>query len=365
MSLFSFITDLFKSPPKPVPTKVLFIVKQRTLPHYDQVGRTVSTGLKNSAAFVVSMLNTHCSEIATAKLAEVVDNNCIDREVTLFKPDIVIIEALWVVPDKFDVLCRIHPKVQWIIRLHSDTPFLANEGIAIEWIRRYAFHPKVRIAANSERIYAELQPIIGKNNLVLLPNYYPVPLTIPPFKKHSPKGEINIGCFGAIRPMKNHLIQALSAIRFAEEKKLKLNFHINGNRTEERGDPVLKNIRSLFYNSKHELIEHPWKDHEEFLKTVELMDISMQVSLSKTYNIVIADSVVHNIPVVVSPEIKWVNSLFQACATSSYDIVKTLHRAWSGRKLRLQQLNSWGLNEYNEWAKWQWKTMIRSSKTVR
>lgn len=359
MSFFSFISDLFKPDPKPLPIKVLFIVKQRTLPHYDQVGRTVSTGLKNSAQFVVSMINSSLDINANAKLAEVVDNNCIDREVTLFKPDIVIIEALWVVPEKFQILQRIHPNVQWIVRLHSDTPFIANEGIAIEWIRRYAPFPNVKIGANSERIYHELQPIIGKRNLILLPNYYPVPCTIPKFKKHSPQGEINIGCFGAIRPMKNHLIQALSAIRFAEEKKLKLNFHINGNRTEEKGDPVLKNIRSLFHNSKHELVEHPWKDHEEFLKTVELMDISMQVSLSETYNIVIADSVVHNIPVVVSPEIKWINVLFQANATSSYDIVKTLHRAWAGRKINLQKTNLWGLDEYNGWARHNWKAMIK------
>ena len=359
MSFFSFISDFFKPETKPVSTKILFIVKQRTLPHYDQVGRTVSTGLKNSAQFVVSMLNSSRDINVIAKLAEVIDNNCIDREVTLFKPDIVIIEALWVVPEKFQVLQKIHPKVQWIVRLHLDTPFIANEGIAIEWIRRYARFSNVKIGANSERIYQELQPIIGKRNLVLLPNYYPIPPVIPSFKKLSPKGEINIGCFGAIRPMKNHLIQALSAIRFAEEKGFKLNFHINGNRTEERGDPVLKNLRSLFFNSKHSLVEHPWKDHNEFLKTVELMDISMQVSLSETYNIVMADSVIHSIPVVVSPEINWVNVMFQANATSSYDIVKTLHRAWSGRKLRLQKLNLWGLEEYNEWARHNWKSMIK------
>jgi hypothetical protein len=68
-------------------------------------------------------------------IIEVIDNNGIDREVTKYKPTHVIIEALWVIPSKFEILTKLHPNVKWIIRLHSEIPFLANEGIAMEWMK--------------------------------------------------------------------------------------------------------------------------------------------------------------------------------------------------------------------------------------
>jgi hypothetical protein len=63
-----------------------------------------------------------------SKLSVCTDNNDIDREVNLYKPTHVIIEALWVVPTKFAVLTKLHPKVQWILRLHSEMPCMAGAG---------------------------------------------------------------------------------------------------------------------------------------------------------------------------------------------------------------------------------------------
>ena len=123
--------------------KVLFILKKRQTSHTGYA--SVSSGLLNSAKFVSDMLNKNGIE---SHLVEVNDNNCIDREVTKFKPTHVIIEALWVVPQKFEVLTKLHPNVQWIIRLHSDISFLANEGIAIEWIYEYLKYPNVKVSAN-------------------------------------------------------------------------------------------------------------------------------------------------------------------------------------------------------------------------
>ena len=97
--------------------KVLFILKKRKSSHANY--SVVSSGLLNSATFVSSMLNKNGIE---SHLVEVIDNNCIDREVTKYRPTHVIIEALWVVPSKFEVLTRLHPNVQWIIRLHSGIP---------------------------------------------------------------------------------------------------------------------------------------------------------------------------------------------------------------------------------------------------
>ena len=63
------------------------------------------------------------------------------------------------------------------------------------------------------------------------------------------KSTIDIGAYGAIRPLKNQLLQALAAIKFAESIGKTLRFHINITRIENNGDPVLKNLRNLFSNS--------------------------------------------------------------------------------------------------------------------
>ena len=106
--------------------KILFICKQR----HDRYG--VSYGLLNSCKFLCNMLN----ELGIrAKVISVVDNNCIDKEVHQYKPTHVFIEALWVVPDKFKVLIPLHPSVKWYVRTHSNTLFLSNEGVAMQWIR--------------------------------------------------------------------------------------------------------------------------------------------------------------------------------------------------------------------------------------
>ncbi len=223
--------------------KVLFILKRREdygVEHYSHEGLT--TGLYNSAMFVKNMLQKNRVE---SKLIVVIDNNDIDREVTLFKPTHVIIEGLWVVPEKFEILKKLHPRVKWIIRIHSNTPFLANEGIAFDWIAKYTKYLNVKVATNAPQMHNELQlyvkqqysltPIKEENNVINLPNYYPekfVKKTASPFKNSE---YINIGCFGAIRPLKNHMTQAIAAVKFADRLNKKLIFHINVGRIEQNG----------------------------------------------------------------------------------------------------------------------------------
>jgi hypothetical protein len=109
--------------------RILFICKDRNTSY------TPSFGLLNSCKFICNALEKHYIE---CKVVAVVDNNAIDKEVTSFQPTHVFIEALWVVPSKFNVLCALHPNVKWYVRIHSKVPFLANEGMAMGWIRDYA-----------------------------------------------------------------------------------------------------------------------------------------------------------------------------------------------------------------------------------
>lgn len=324
-------------------SRVLFILKRREDysqdPSYSKQG--VSTGLWNSARLVCEMLNRNDID---SKLVEVIDNNCIDKEVTAYKPTHVIIEALWVVPDKFAILSKLHPTVKWVIRLHSETPFMANEGIAYEWIRDYLKYPNVILSANAKRMLQEVRFLVkeqhglsekeAKEKVIFLSNYYyPQNMHIPKIPKdHS---IINVGCFGAIRPLKNHMIQAIAALMFAKKLGRKLHFHINTGRNEMKGDPILKNLISMFEGLKdagHVLHLHQWMPHPEFLEVVKTMDIGLQVSFTETFNIVSADLAACNIPIVVSEEVMWAVP-FYASPTSSKDIVKKLEITWFFKKL--------------------------------
>lgn len=182
------------------------------------------------------------------------DNNDIDREVSKHKPKFVIIEALWVIPSKFSILTQLHKDVTWIIRLHSELPFLANEGMVLDWIGDYAGFNNVVIAANAPRALKDVIFFVKqkyalsdkdvKNKVIYLPNFYPHEFKNKILDKS--KDTVDVACFGAIRPLKNHIVQALAAVKFADKIGKKLRFHFNSGRIEMNGGPIVRNLQSMF-----------------------------------------------------------------------------------------------------------------------
>jgi hypothetical protein len=319
----------------------------------------VTSGLFNSASFVVNYLNENDFE---TKITPVVDSNQIDRVVSEFNPDIVIIEAIWVPPAKFKELFQIqrHKNRRWIVRLHSKAPFLANEGIATRWIKQYASirDLKIEIAPNTTELTEQLTYCFPSGKFIFLPNIYKAKTFTP--EKHVKSDDfIDIGSFGAIRPMKNTYQQAMAAIEFAEQINKTLRFHINGTRIEQSGDNVLKNIQALFEHSEHELIEHKWYKHDEFLEIASKMDIGMQVSFSESFNIVTADFVTAKVPIVASDDISWMPWIMKVSPTSHKGIVRKLKLAYKYRG-SITWLQSFSLNIYNIKAKLQWLFKIKN-----
>jgi hypothetical protein len=334
--------------------KVLFLLKRRedfNSKIHTKIGLT--TGLYNSAMFVNQML---IDSGIDSHLEVVIDNNDIDRMVTQYKPTHVIIEAIWVVPTKFDVLTKLHPSVTWIIRLHSEMPFMAGEGMAMDWLGDYVTFPQVNIAINAPRMLHEVSNYLKikqnwsdkqvNDRIIYLPNFYPKEYKKKKFKLED--RSINIGCFGAIRPLKNHLLQAFAAIEFANKHNLKLKFHINAGRIEMKGDPVINNLRGLFQqlaDSQHELIGHQWSERDDFLQLCSEMDIGLQVSFSETFNIVAADIISQGVPIVTSNEVPWTTSLCHADPTNSKHIVRALEDAYRFTQLNVK-LNQFHLRRY-------------------
>jgi hypothetical protein len=353
--------------------RVLFLTKKGQIysREYSTGEYVLSSGLRNSAQFVVDALIANGLE---AKLVQVIDNNDIDREVTRYRPSHVMIEALWVVPSKFEVLTKLHPNVQWVIRLHSEIPFLAQEGMAFEWLLKYLDYApapgsgrgNVLIAFNSIRTRDDFRRLLTAKygeeavttRTLYLPNCYDVLPLVEPTPKPDAGIAVDIGCFGAIRPLKNQLLQAVAAIVFADSRGLRLRFHINCTRVEQKGDPVLNNLVALFRHSPHELVSHEWHAHKDFLAIVQTMDVGLQVSFTETFNIVSADFASLGVPVVVSNEIPWVANFYKVPSpTSLEDIISKLEfaydtRSGSPRIINHAQLRHVAFHAEIEWLKY-------------
>lgn len=282
--------------------------------------------------------------LAVSEVAD--DNNCIDRLVTKHRPTHVIIEAYWVVPEKFDVLMPLHRDVRWIVRNHSEIPFISSEGIAMEWTRKY-LERGIEVMCNSPRAvsaYAMLAIVNGSNtsDVTYGPNAYPIP----------PMGNLgirdrcvqylDIGCFGAIRPLKNHLIQAFASLAVANDIGARLRFHINATRVEGNANSALKNLQGLFEDLPNaELVLHSWMDRSQFLEVMGTMDVSLQMSYSETFNIVTADAMYNGVPVVVSPEIPWIGAYAHRDPNDFIDIAggirEILFEGYAEKKHRLER----------------------------
>lgn len=313
--------------------RILFILKNResSWGEYSGTGN-FSSGLFNSANFAKEFLQ---SKGVDARLEHAIDNNCIDRLVAKHRPTHVIIEAFWVVPEKFDVLTKLHPSVKWIVRDHSHTPFLATEGIAFGWAMQYLEKPRVYLSCNHPEALKDMRALARakfplwdefevRSKVLYHPNMYNVEPSRRQVYENDPK-VLDVGCFGAIRPLKNHMSQAVAAIEYCRQRDLWLRFHINATRTEGNGDPVLKNLRSIFDEIPNaDLVEHGWLNHDDFLNLCAQMDVGLQVSYTETFNIVSADLVSQETPLVTSPEIEWVDETCYADPNNARSIIRAM-----------------------------------------
>jgi hypothetical protein len=173
------------------------------------------------------------------------------------------------------------------------------------------------------------------------------------------RGIIDIGCFGALRFLKNQCYQAICAMKAADELKKKLRFHITVNFDTDSKNPVLINLEQLFKNSHHELVKHDWLDNDKFNDIIKEMDMGLQISYTESFNIVTADFVNNNILIIVSDAIKWMPSFLK---TSSVDYDKTTRKIVEVYGIRndesLKTKCRQNLACYNRTSKGLWKKFI-------
>jgi hypothetical protein len=234
---------------------------------------------------------------------------------------------------------------------------MAGEGNAIDWIGDYSGFSNIIISCNAPRMMREITFYLKHRNrwteeeaaerTVYLPNYYPQDYKYKKFNRD--KSTIDISCFGAIRPLKNHLLQAFAAIEFAEQIGKKLRFHVNAGRIEMQGQPAINNLKNVFqqlHGTGHELVNHQWRPRDEFLDLCAEMDIGMQCNFSETFNIVGADLISQGVPLITNAEeIPWAIGGFSAKPSDSADIVKKLELTYKMPQLNVRT-HQWSLKNY-------------------
>lgn len=317
-------------------------------------------GLVNSCQFVVNALRAQGIE---AEVQQVPDYNHIDRVVHKYRPTHCFVEAIWVVPEKFRELAKLHPKVNWIVRIHSMIPFLVIEGMCFDWMNAYlklaSEGIKISLSCNNDKLLEDLRVVY--DNVSYTPNIYNPQHVAEPFELSIDKSPdvLNIGCFGALRPLKNHAQQALWAIKFADEHNKTLHFHVNVSDHEtNETTPVLKNLDNIFKGKKHKYFKHNWLPHPKFLYLVQQMDINMQISFTETFNIVAADSVQVGVPIVVSKEIDFVDESCRVNPSSPDDVFRALELCLFRGK-RLAARNKKLLSQSAKDSLTQWESFLK------
>lgn len=333
--------------------KILFLCKKRPSSYSGGF-----YGLSTSAKLVTNAIE---SDTIKCSIDFPVDGNDVDRCIYSAKPNLVIIEALFITPDKMAELAKLYPKIKFIIRVHSVYVFLSGEGCAFDWIYEYRKIPNVEVSFNHLEFSKDMEKLNCPNQY--LPNIYFQDYKIErKYNKYS-NDIINIGNFGHLRVLKNNIHQAIAAIRFADSIGKKLRFHINAHTDDGTVNNVLKNLKALFENSKHELIEHDWMNHTNFCKLVSTMDMGMCISLSESFCITAADMVYLNIPIVTSKEVKFISKLFQT-GNDTNQILRTMYLAYYGDRFNLQSLNRKLLDKHNNEALEIWKNYVSKSQPL-
>lgn len=341
--------------------KILFILKER--PYYTNNTSVKSYGLINSSLNLAMYLGDlgYAVDVVT-----VVDANGIDKVLYEYKPDIAIIEALWVPSFKLKELMEMprYKHIEFVIRIHSDVGFLSAETLSLTYINEYiALNKKKLTIAPNHKTFTEYLANALKHKLEYLPNIIHE-VEHEKWNSHNKHEShvINVGCFGALRLLKNQPFQALCAIKACDDLEKKLHFHITADVHKDTSiNPVIKNLEELFRNSPHKLVKHDWKENDDFIELIEQMDIGMQLSYTESFNIVTSDFINAEVPIIVSEAIWWMPNILKT-STIDYDaVVKkfiSVYRNLDSNFLRLLMRRS--LSKYNKGAKNAWDEFLES-----
>ncbi len=240
----------------------------------------------------------------------------------------VVISAPWLSIYDIECLVKNFSDIQFVILSHSNVGFLQADPYGVRLLRKYAelskTYKNLRVGGNSLR-FVEWFKISYNEDCVCLPNLYPTPKI--KSKMWSGNSPIKIGIFGAIRPEKNFMTAAASAIAIRSILKIPIEIHMSTG-GENCKSTTLQSITEMTENIEGvSLICHNWETWDKFIQLIKQMDLMFQLSYSESFNMITADGIFCGVPSVVSPVIYWAPDSWKT------DIDDTLKAAKVGIKL--------------------------------
>lgn len=275
------------------------------------------------------------------------------------QPSHVVIGAPWLPTlDLQAYLVFRFPHIQFAVVSHSNVGFLQEDPQAVHNFREDLDLEQGALnfsaAGNSQRFCRWVIAGYGRP-CTYLPNLYFLESDVPVYRRPWSGGKLQIGSFGAVRSLKNHISSAAAALILAESLHVPVDFHISVGRVEH-GKTVVRAIHEMLDNVPGiTVFNDEWYQWPKFRKLVRSMDLLMQPSHTETFNLVTADGAAECVPSVVSDAIDWAPSDWKAEVDDPVDIAKTggyllqnMHAGAEGFKALLDH-NADGVKHWRKW----------------
>ena len=233
----------------------------------------------------------------------------------------VIVSAPWIpITDWSAILMKYH-RIHFTVNIHSNVGFLQADASGVDnldgCMGLETGYPNFHLAGNSKAFITWIRDAYA-NPCLYLPNMYWLSGMT---REHRPGfsfgpgggGVLRIGCFGAVRPLKNSMSAGAAAVEIASRLRCDLEFWVSGGRLEGGGDTVMRALTQMFKPIKFATIKTAnWESWPTFRKTVANMHLLMQPSYTESFNMVTADGIAEGVPSVVSEAIEWVPDYWKA-----------------------------------------------------
>lgn len=238
----------------------------------------------------------------------------------------VIIFAPWLPAHALTNLAFSYPGIEFAVTCHSNVGFLSADAAAFTHIREYMKvelnTPNFHLACNSSELSGWVRRAYGAIAWDL-PNLYMIDGTASSRPSKPFSGDLlRIGCFGAVRILKNTLSAGAAALEIAKILNVDVEFFISSHGIEGENKSVTNSLKEMFQGVRFaKLIDVPWENWAEFkISTVAHMDLGIQPSYTETFNLVAADFVSEGKPSVVGHAIKWAPDEWKANVDEVSDI---------------------------------------------
>ncbi len=238
----------------------------------------------------------------------------------------IVIAAPWIDTADIQKLVYAYRDITFVVICHSDVGFLQADPGAIQRLKEQAglinSTHNFYLAGNNERFVEWARAAITPRFL-LLPNLYDVETFHSPYRRPHSHHMIRVGCYGAVRPLKNHITAAAAALQIAQTLKIHVEFHLSSGREEGATSSLMAPIREMLSGNRTTLVLDNWRPWPQFRHLVAQMDLLIQPSYTESFNIVTADGIAEGVPSVVSESIDWVPPGWIARADDAASLAKT------------------------------------------